>query len=116
MFQIYSNLLYLCSAAAALSNGRWTWACVMAAVTVCSVLYHSGGLNRQVDVAVAVFAFFYGCLLYATSRSRPLSVPFFTVCMFVCLWFPKHSIADYDAVHPWAHVFGGLASLTLAAR
>ncbi len=116
MFLLTSNLLYLCAAVVATVEKHWPWAVIMLGVTTCSVLYHLGVLARMWDVMGATIAFVYGCWWYLARRARrPWTVPLFATCMLVCLAIPKSSQAEYDAVHPWAHVFGGLASLSLAA-
>jgi len=115
MFQITSNLLYLCASIVAAIEKRWAWAVIMAAVTCCSVLYHMNILPRKFDIAVALTAFAYGCVLFMQKGHRPWSVPIFTLAMIACLAVHKPDLASYDAIHPWAHVFGGLASISLAS-
>ena len=116
MFQVSSNLLYLCAATVAAAREHWAWALIMAAVTACSVLYHTGRLQRHWDVLVACFTLAYGALWYMSKGERSVYVPLFTLAMIGCLAAPKRDRREYDTIHPWAHVFGGLASITLAAR
>ena len=117
MFQVSSNLLYLCAAIVAGVNGKMVWSAIMISVTVCSVFYHTGHVPKEIDVIVASTALAYGIHAYTSSAngSRSYLVPVLTLSMIGCLAVHKKSKAAYDAIHPWAHVFGGLASLSLAA-
>ena len=115
VFQVASNLLYLDAAVIAAVHKHWVWAALMTGVTLCSVLYHVGYLPRKWDVAMATATFVYGVHRFMSTGSKHLSVPVFTAAMIACLAFPKPDQAAYDAIHPWAHVFGGLASITVAS-
>tara|TARA_B100001057_G_C22616279_1_gene858611 strand:- start:416 stop:766 length:351 start_codon:yes stop_codon:yes gene_type:complete len=115
MFNITSNLLYLCAAVVAGAHRHWVWAVLMTGVTVCSVLYHIGALPRRWDVAMAVAAFAYGICWFVSTGIRNWAAPLFTAAMIACLAIPKPDQEAYDAIHPWAHVFGGLASITIAS-
>ena len=116
MFQVSSNLLYLCAAIVAGVNGKTVWSAIMSSVTVCSVLYHTGHMPREIAMIMAFIAFTYGIYTYASSKkaSGPYLVPILTLSMISCLAIHKKSKADYDAIHPWAHVFGGLAAIAIA--
>ena len=115
MFQVTSNLLYLGAAVTAAVRKHWAWAVLMTGVTVCSALYHVGHLPRKWDIAMATAAFVYGAHWYVSVGGKSWSVPVFTAAMIACLAWPKPDQAAYDAIHPWAHVFGGLASITIAS-
>ena len=115
MFQITSNLLYLCASIVAAVENHLQWAVIMLGVTTCSVLYHTGELSREADVGMALVAFAYGCQMYLRRKILSWPVPFLTLCMIACLVLPKPDQEAYDMIHPWAHIFGGLASISLAA-
>ena len=115
MFQITSNILYLCASVVAAVESHFGWALIMLGAAACSVLYHAGWLPREWDVAMALVAFAYGCRWYLRKGAWSWPVPLFTLAMLGCLAAPKPDADAYDAIHPWAHVFGGLASISLAA-
>ena len=115
MFQITSNLLYLCASVVAAVENHLQWAVIMLGVTTCSVLYHTGELSREADVCMAIVAFVYGCQMYLRRKILSWPVPFLTLCMIACLVIPKPDQEAYDRIHPWAHIFGGFASISLAA-
>jgi len=117
MFQITSNLLYLCASLVAWTNRHVGWSIIMLGVTACSTLYHAGSMPRVYDVIMAFIAFGYGCVWYFTRppEERQRLVPILTLGMIGCLAVPKPDVQTYNAIHPWAHVLGGLASVALSA-
>ena len=115
-FQVTSNVLYAAAGVYAVIRGQDPiLAGLIFAVTIASITYHVhiGDYSTRmeshsyyIDVTVAIALFFY-CVVrhYTVWAIAP------AVAMLALLTRQPKTTEEYNRVHPWAHVCGGVALL-----
>ena len=118
LVNIGSNIGYLISGFVSYYTGKQTYSNLLFSLVIISTLYH---LNRSyyfADVFVSILVFLFSIwYLYKTPRIEFIKILglLFMILMFIFLYINKeYGSEQYNNAHPFAHLFGGLATLLVA--
>lgn len=114
MFIIWSNILYFIAAINSLNKSKYILSLLLFLTTIVSCLYHINYKYRIYDVIISIITFCYCIYLYYKKQKRNQYIVLSTIIMLILLIIPKKNISHYKMIHPFTHIFGGIATLLLS--
>ena len=115
---IISNIAYVISGIIAHYKNKPHYGNLLFCLAVVSCLYHLNYAFLFLDVIVSICVLIYSLwITYNTLNKyyiKLLGVIFLIIMIIIIPLSGKYGETQYNIIHPWAHIFGGLSTALVA--